>query len=480
MKFYVIDRYGSPPADKPPYCVLRADNWDDYTYKTTFHLSVYLKGINTGEIVQESIGTVKILNQDLKTTTLSPVFETLDSNFCSLGQEPLYYEKLSSLKAKTQKEILKALKDVVYDPDIYRLFKDNQGFKTSLLRFSPAEKALAEGQTILNKTKSDNFFKFTFKFKLESFENEHHIDFDFDYNDLLPFRINALVGKNGAGKTQCMTRLANVLSKENKSLGYFDGNSPLFDKVIAISYSAFDNIVKPVSGEKFSYKYCGLQDDSGVLNKTKLKEKINIALEEIHSLRRNSKWIEVLYELMSHNQYILNFNSHQGVLKIEDIFPNENLSSGQMMILSIVTDIIANIRRESLILFDEPENHLHPNATSTILKVFYKILEDFNSFAIICTHSPLILAEIPRKYIRVVDKVLGRVDVRMLDIETFGGNLNDITSNVFNVIESESMYKSKLLEISRNKSFDEVMRSFENKLSLGAQLYLKSLYKGRT
>ncbi len=476
MKFYVIPWKGTPPVDKPPYCVLTADNWDDFSYQTYFHLKIYIKGTKAGDIIAEDLGGVKILHSDFKITSLPSVFEALDKKLCSLGQEPLFYERISKLPPKIKKTLLISIRDVVYSKEIRNAFEGHDGFKTSLLRFTPAIKALEEGSAILQNSKQDRYFKFDFTFQLSTFSNPHIINFDFEHQDHLPFRINGLVGKNGVGKTQCMSRLANVLSNENVSQGEFIGDKPLFDKIIAISYSVFDNIAKPASSDKFSYKYCGLQDGEGILNKQRIKDNINKALEEIHSLKRNAKWVEIICELMDQQEYFERFLSDQNVLRIEDIFPGEMLSSGQTMIISIITDILANIRHESLILFDEPENHLHPNATSTILKVFYKILEDYNSFSIICTHSPLILAEIPRKYIRVMEKHSGRVDIRQLDIETFGGNINEIISTVFNVVEHQSMYKSKLSEISKNLNFDEVMSEFENRLSIGTQIFLKNKY----
>ena len=47
------------------------------------------------------------------------------------------------------------------------------------------------------------------------------------------------------------------------------------------------------------------------------------------------------------------------------------------------------------LLFDEPELHLHQNATANTMRMFYRLLEEFNSYAIIATHSPLIIQEIP-------------------------------------------------------------------------------------
>ncbi|MFP3740379.1 AAA family ATPase, partial [Burkholderia sp. SIMBA_019] len=55
------------------------------------------------------------------------------------------------------------------------------------------------------------------------------------------------------------------------------------------------------------------------------------------------------------------------------------LSSGQTMMLLVITNIVSFIQDNTLILFDEPELYLHPNAISGLIKMIYRILEEFNS-----------------------------------------------------------------------------------------------------
>lgn len=57
-------------------------------------------------------------------------------------------------------------------------------------------------------------------------------------------------------------------------------------------------------------------------------------------------------------------------------------SSGQQILICTITELIANIENESIILFDEPEIHLHPNAIANMVRMFYRLLDEFNSYAI--------------------------------------------------------------------------------------------------
>lgn len=68
---------------------------------------------------------------------------------------------------------------------------------------------------------------------------------------------------------------------------------------------------------------------------------------------------------------------------------SEKISSGESTLLYLFCNIISNIRFDSLLLFDEPETHLHPNAITALMSAIYKLLDEFQSYAIIVTHSPL-------------------------------------------------------------------------------------------
>lgn len=126
-------------------------------------------------------------------------------------------------------------------------------------------------------------------------------------------------------------------------------------------------------------------------------------------------------------------------------------------------------------MIDEPEIHLHPNAISSFMRMLNKLLENFNSFAIISTHSPIVLQEIPAKYVRVFDNNVF-YETRLWE-ECFGDNISKIITNVFNVRPDESNYKAFLLEKKEEGlTKEEIEELFDNKLSINAELYLNLLY----
>ena len=69
-----------------------------------------------------------------------------------------------------------------------------------------------------------------------------------------------------------------------------------------------------------------------------------------------------------------------------------------------MTELVCNIEKESLILFDEPEIHLHPNAIANVMRMFSKLLEEYDSYAIFATHSPIILQNCHRRIFKYLKK----------------------------------------------------------------------------
>ncbi|MCV5791964.1 ATP-binding protein, partial [Escherichia coli] len=62
----------------------------------------------------------------------------------------------------------------------------------------------------------------------------------------------------------------------------------------------------------------------------------------------------------------------------------------------MVTNILGAIRRNSLILIDEPELFLHPTLEIAFIQMLKKILRNYASKALLATHSLVTVRELPR------------------------------------------------------------------------------------
>lgn len=487
MKFYVVDPKGSPPVDRVyPSCTLTRDNWDDYSHKTLFQLSYYPapnKRMSVGAVKIMSLVEPKGYDQN-GYVKLPSDFTNLEAEFCSLGQDKSYYTELKNEHGEIYQAVLDALNDVVLNRGILEEFENTSIFRSSLTRFSEAEKALREGRRILEGTPISDSYEFSFSCKIGSATKRHKASFTFSEDSVLPERIVAIVGNNGTGKTQFLSKMALTLSgesNESSTGGKFFPNRPSFSKVIAVSYSAFDKFERPSKKRTFSYIYCGLKDKEGFLTAKKLESRYEASIGKIISANREPIWNSVLKNVIDKERLETIYDE----LFCDKIFSNVAhnsqgyLSSGQSILMYVVTEILANIREESLILFDEPEMHLHPNAIAKLIKMINAILDRFNSFAILATHSPIILQEIPSKCVRVFEREGSVPSVRNLSLESFGENLTTITKNVFETVNTTPNYKEIFDKLSRNYSFEEINELFDSRLSLNATIYLQGLYEGK-
>lgn len=466
--------------------VINDDRWDDFGYRTSFNMTYFNKKRerkDIGEVKiyhlsfdEESIGFMGKTTSDIIEDTVTQLGEY----FCSLGQTLNYYQNLKEACPNDYMDILNRLNDIAINEEIKNNFIQEYGVKASLLRFSSAEKALNEAVTLLKESQLENKdISFNYYVKVPYNEERIELPFCFDSNNGLPYRINALIGKNGVGKTEILSSLAESLSgyagSDTEKEDSFNSKRPPIDRVISISFSAFDSFRKrSTKNNKYnlnSYAYCGIQSEQGTLSLNDLKSNFLNSYEDIKNRYRLDSWENIMSELIE-NEFVESIKCFKNNGNIDEI----HWSSGQYILLCAMTEVISKIEKESILLFDEPELHLHPNAVANMLRMLYKLLEEFNSYAIIATHSPLIIQEIPSKYVLILSRLDNVLSVRRPEIECFGDNVTTITNDVFDVSGTESNYKTVLKNLSKKLSFEEVLDLFEGKLSFNAMIYLKTCY----
>ena len=125
---------------KLPYVVLEKDNWDDYGYKTTFKATFWRSANDSVDL-----GSIKILKLGQiggYTPMPEKPFEALGPDYCSVGVDLGYYEKLFKLGASVYRPYLEGIADVAYSDEIRAKFEDLEGYRVSLLRFSGEERTI--------------------------------------------------------------------------------------------------------------------------------------------------------------------------------------------------------------------------------------------------------------------------------------------------------------------------------------------------
>lgn len=470
---------------------LATDSWDDYGFKTFFSVRI----IENGD--WKEIGSIRILKYDTEITknVIPAEFNSLSNEFVSLGTNKEFYEALILNFGKIDAEkILLLLNDIsIKNIDDNPYFSiSHRGIQNSLFRSSDARYLYEEVSNIYfkNEKTSDRAYQFTFR--LETDKDEYTpIDVDFSKNEYLPNRFFALIGKNGVGKTRFLNQLSKSLydssNPSNRNRFIIEGNYkiPSYQKVIAISFSVFDQFFKGeskskdeeeqtsiVETKKANYTYIGLHKvDNTVFTANEIIEVNTSIFKQLLIKKRAKRFVELL-----NKSKIL----HEDI-KFEDIndsFFIAHFSSGQKIFISMLCRLLAEIEDGSLVFFDEPELYLHPNAIASLMNIFNDILNEYQSYAILCTHSPILVQEIPSRYVRNLSLIEGSLIQTEVSIETFGANISDITKDVYNVSEHESLYKTTFKKLSKNMDEEEIEKIFQDRLSLKARMFLSSLYLG--
>lgn len=490
MDIYICSRFFvGAPSDAPyPHLLLARDGWNDYSYFTLFGVRLILSGNSKVELDE-----IKIMKDSQAEGLENRPFHNLEpgalvprthlESICSLSSSKKYYDTLAKLDMDLARGVLKTLNDASFLIDVKLRFQEQPCFQISLLRDLIARELLDDAgipfgaeQQLIN--------AFTAKVLLEGASAPHEFHFDF-YSKLgAPRRIQSIVGLNGVGKTQVMARLAMLMSrfskqaiKEKRSALQGDdviNPTPSIYGVVAVSFSAFDEFERPtqLQGEKFKYSYCGLQHHRGRLkSKEDLLDEIKITLANLPTEKRDllKKVLGNLVRTDDLDTFIDEPENNKHLY--------ERLSAGQRLALNCVFHILSKIDRRTLILFDEPELHLHPQLLTGLLNTLSEILESQDSFAIIATHSPLVIQQLPMECVHVLRRDRMTPMVLKPTFQTFGESLSELTKFVFSSTEADRDYRSVLdrMYSEANHDVEAVRAIFSNKMSLSADIYLESL-----
>ncbi|MNO68935.1 hypothetical protein D3C76_597810 [compost metagenome] len=483
---------------KEDHLILVKNDWDDFGLQSTYYLSVVIDGR------EKKLGELKAVHKKTLSGRVK-ILETdygLDDSICTLGQSIDYYNDIHRLGKTVERKILKTLRDCAFDSDIYEEFSKLPQFRQSAIRFSTAEQALQRGLELYGAMPEGSekpSVSFNFRAQLAGFEAPYKLEFEYfdGKSSMIPSNINVLIGRNGTGKTQ----LLSVLAKAISGYGYdsseellkareeqFSSGRPAFGNVIVVSYSAFDSFEIPgknelekgklaAQGHIFGYVYCGLRErirsgEYRIKSSSEISSEFTAALDVINE---NDTLLKVWKLCLSH---VLGDPSFARIkpAHLQDQF--SNLSSGQKIILSILAKIIEHIKSSSIVIVDEPETHLHPSLMAAFLHAIRDILEEFQSFALMATHSPVILQETPSRFVQILEGGRQRPKVSKLSKECFGEEISTLTADVFKVDSEESNFLAVLSKLAKSgKSLDDINAMFGKKIGLTARSFVANYYK---
>lgn len=477
------------PKQYPCLELVHNYDWEDSGYANWFCLWYCQEGQ-----LPIQIGDVKIMTLQ-KTATidaLEPSFEKLDNSFCSLGLNLRYYQNIKDNFVRSEWiEILKALRDCTTNKIIYETFRYEHEFTESLWREMTSQEAFKYGTIILNNRKLEDAYSFVYTCKVPSAENEITLRANFPYECSSYKRTMGIIGENGMGKTQLLSKLSESLAKGNID-NFKAGLVPLFDECLVLSSTPYDSYQRGFPNALISYLYKSLEQREDNLPKSLSQAILDIANRRTRvRFRSLYNWYreiltdtigDVLEHVVSETN-IPDFDEDAEVYYTVDA--NElsavlhQLSSGHFHLFLLITYIFQHIHYSTLVIVDEPEVHLHPHTIVQFMRVLSQILNLFNSYAIIATHSPLIIREMISTNVQVLRTVEGGLlMLNPVAYNTFGEDITTLYYNIFNYDIKDSVFASVIDEkISKGGTYADIIEELEPDvdLSLNARMTIRDL-----
>lgn len=524
LSFKKFTRHQSFPSNAFNLICLKENNWDDYGFKTIFTIVIFdNEGVRT-DLGNAKIGYLK-QSEGWTSSKMAETFDSLSSEFFSLGQDADYYLKImEELNPEIADEYLIAIRDIVKDPSIRELaetdatqLKDkglSSAYVSSLLRDLSISNIKNQFDRILRGGKP--LTEYSFLFIRQQSEKYSGVSLKFDVDpELKPStNIHILIGRNGVGKTTILNGMVDsIVSRESKTSnmgdfyvpGYFSEHSDLdddyFSGVISVSFSAFDPFVPPPTQSDPTkgpcYHYIGLKKHDKEVEESavSLKSIFELRVELVESLKRcfsltgkKERWINAVQKLESDDNFAeINF---KGLADISDKDDTENknllgreslklfnkLSSGHAIVLLTLTKLVEYVEEKTLVLIDEPESHLHPPLLAAFTRALSELLLNRNGVAILATHSPVVLQEVPKSCVSILRRTRLTGKVEKPNTETFGENVGVLTREIFGLEVSKSGYYDLLAkDVQDGKGYEEIITEYKNQLGFEGRAILRAL-----
>lgn len=503
MLFAVVARRSPRPPSTEARAYLALDNWDDYGYKTMYNLT-YVDSNGRRDIGQVKIGQFG-LGAEKGRTDLPAEFRALPSQYFSLGQDDSYYSNLNSLGPVLRDEILTALNDLAWDPQLFERARREDVVGVSLLRWVSPSTVTGQFHRLASGGVRLTDYSFSYAPPGRRGATIVSLDFSVEPESEPPTNIHVLVGRNGVGKTRMLQYMAQALvnSNEQEQHGWFRWINPdnkglvgdsagQFANLVSVSFSAFDDF-EPLSAPRnksvgLQYSYVGLKWQRDAEGKTRPpKTPAQLSKEFVESVRvcrsgpRNARWLRALTMLeadpiFSDADLTAITDSHSDTGTDDALSAFQQLSSGHKIVLLTITKLVEVVEERTLVLLDEPEAHLHPPLLSAFIRALSDLMTNRNGVAIIATHSPVVLQEAPRSCVWKIHRSGDTVIVERPAIETFGENIGVLTREVFGLEVTQSGFHRLLADaVAEGESYDDVVRRFGDQLGAEALAIVRAL-----
>lgn len=498
------------PADARDCAYLIVDNWDDwFSFRTMFTLMVIDEAGARHQIGSVKIGRVGLLPGDkvqpgYRSPEIPAVFDQLPPGFFSLGQGEDYYESLQTLSERHRERILRGLRDCAHDLELFAAVRTEPSMTQSLLRSVSASSVVGRLHRL---TRGEaELTRFSFRYTLPPSQamggppiEPPTMNFEVVPDSEPPTNVHVLIGRNGVGKTRAMRGLVKALL--NRHDGAADSGGQIgfaasrpgdgqFSSLVLVSFSAFDDFaIVPAPTDPIPIEQVGLREagaDADAQRALKIGKDLAIdfrkSLERCRTGPRRARWLAAVGILEADDLFaeaevgeLLDAEGEDWRATAERRF--DLLSSGHAIVLLTITRLVELVDERTLVLIDEPEGHLHPPLLSAFIRSLSRLLIARNGVAIVATHSPVVLQEVPRSCAWKIRRA-GRVsNVERPTIETFGENVGILTREVFSLEVTRTGFHRLLVEavLQRGLDYDQVVELYGGQLGAEARAIVRAL-----
>lgn len=509
-------------------------DWNDFGHRT--RVDIFITGESSDECIElpgfigfldgapSNKSSIQEVTRGIGDLVIPAVWEKYRF-FTLLRDMESYRRVVRDMGSKGAAEALRAVNDLVAlnefkpQPKWLRQVEESDVFLMSFMRTSDASFAYRNAGSILRGLKNEALGKLSeslaIKFKLEGRLNEHRLTFTFDHHGLLPKRVAVVIGKNGVGKSQALSKIANAALKGSGMLTEGESNlRPTISRLLAFSAnretaSVFPTRPKGQQAQRISYYRFVLNQSGRSTRDTSVSGAIYELSRQDLDIKGVSRWnifMSAIKGLANSDQISVsisrgNVNYFVSLRKLTTGGEAEQLSrvvnwlrdpvrvidgkpyplsSGEIAFVRFAALASLRIENGSLVLLDEPETHLHPNFIAKFAALLDYLLKVTGSAAIIATHSVYFVREVFRDQVTVIradDD--GNVYTEKPRLRTFGGDVGAISFFVFGEDGPSPLALKLQQDISNGEiTWDSLYENYKDELSPEFMMSLRRKMSG--
>lgn len=511
-RFYVLNCYPSTFNEFHDKVLLIHDNWDDWFKYETQCCAHYIDADGNATY----IGEVKIGQSNMgdkqRTANYPQMFNILPDNFFSLGQSEDYYDNIRKVfNDQNRENYFIAMRDVAYDLELFKRIRRYDVTVSSLMRSLSEFMVKQQFHRIAKGNARLTTYDIEYTYPSKFIENPPKLSFRVEPYSFPPTNIHVVIGRNNVGKTYFIKHLiaaaydsnSNVqenglLRATNADTGRLvNSKTQAFANVMCVSFSPFDNYgeitqIHKNKEKKMPFSLIGLNSNEEQTFAQRFvrsliicqcsKRKMQLLINALKTLETDpvfsqSKLIEMV-DLQCNDDGAIG-KSFDNRTKVASIF--ERLSSGHQVIMLSLIQIVEHITERTLVVLDEPENHLHPPLLSAFARALSELLINQNGVAIVATHSPIILQEVPKSCVWKINRSGYEVSVNRLEIESFGATIGSLIYEVFGLeVNNSGFHKMLIDEVNNGLEYDQILTKFGGELGDEAKSLLRTMIHERS